>query len=381
MRADEVVQEREVGGCGGCFADVGPDEGVLLWRGVAVGVGVSGRAVGFAKNSVVGVDDGLHLCGRGGVGTVHRCAVERFVDGGQVTGVDAAHTGCGVLRGVGAGGAGGVVFGSSTDGGHGLVVATDSLVDEGFEFGLRGNRRAIGVGRSQGGQHGGQVVRSDDAGATGSASMRERVDLRISGRSLALGTGVGHGGSGGVGQALQLGDAVDRVSCFGVNHVAQQSLRGVGHAGYAYGGVVIDAGGGVCRTRVARLTIGSGQDGAVAVDDVLQLGGRVSACAIDGAAVERAVDGCQVAAVDTAHASGQVLRHAGTGVGGRVVLCGGLNGVDGGQIGGQLVHDALHFARAVGGTAVDDTAIEQVIQRRQVGGRDARDAGEVIHVF
>ena len=208
--------------------------------------------------------------------------------------------------------------------------------------------------------------------------MGQGIELVNAGRSLALCSGVRDRGGNGVGQCLHFSGAVDRAHCFAVDHGAQQAFCGAGDAGHANGGVV---GGGRGGAGVARCAVSGTEDGVVAVDEGLQFRRGVHVSAGDGAAVEGAVDGGQIAGVHTGHTGRCVLRHAGVAVGGAVVLRGGLDGVDRLDVGRQVVHHALHFACGVCACAIGAVAVEQVVQRWQVGRGDAGHAREGVDVF
>ena len=179
----------------------------------------------------------------------------------------------------------------SADGGQGCDCVVNGRCHNGLQLTL-GVYSRVRRGGANGGYHSRQVIGSHPGNANGiQICQRHRSDVSraTSGGSNHTRRRVSHG--------LQFGHSVHCSRSAGINCAVQQVKC------IAWGGNTrhtSHANGGVLRARqrgagVGRRAISAGQHGVVGVDDGLHLARRVSGCAVDCSAVERAIDGGQVA--------------------------------------------------------------------------------------
>ena len=323
----DVVEQGQVFNIAGRSANVSTDQRVLLVAGVKRGGGrvVAGAAidiVGFSQDDFVGIDDGLHLGRSGGCSTVDGGTGQGVVDGVDVVGIDAHHTGGhvsaerrhGARSGnqtacVGVGKGAQVAQGHHGGGGGG----GDDDLQLAQAVGLRA---VVGFG-SDGGQHGRQVVgahaRQPHRGEVGRGQCRVGRATR----------GDQFDGVGNAGQVVDLGDGVDTAALLAADDVAQQVevfTVSSGSANVGTDGRVLRSGSvGRSSRRVVACSgvriVGLGQDGVVGIDDGLHFGSGVRtvfvvAVAQDEVAALLAVDGV----VDGAEVGGAHALHTCSGV-------------------------------------------------------------------
>ena len=271
------------------------------------------------------------------------------------------------MRGGGHRGAvGRVVLGGVSDGAQGAGVAVARVGHHALQGSQRVDCAAAVVGGGNGRLNRGQVVWGD-AGDAYRLQLRER-GRRATGRA-------GHDGLHRIGQGLDVFDAGHGRAALDVDHVAQQALldRRV-DAGHANGGVLRQGGLGV----VVVQAVGALHDGGVGVDHGLQVGERGNGCAVNGGAVERAVDHLGRWLVAAAHAG-----DASIGVGaqldgtGAVGLGRGLEGVEGGgDAQAQAGTGVAGVARSVGGDGGEGVAA--VLRDAGFGDGQAEGAGQEV---
>ena len=127
--AHGVIEQAQVLCVGGGVAQGHADSGVGRGHRVSVWRGIRRVAIGLCQDGVVGVDDGLDFfCGVGAC-AVYKTAVQRRVDCGEVVAGNAGDTCGGIYADIRAGGGGGVVLSSVSDGVDCAVVVGNCLVD------------------------------------------------------------------------------------------------------------------------------------------------------------------------------------------------------------------------------------------------------------
>ena len=286
-----------------------------------------GPTIGVGQDGFVAVHNGLHLeCGVG-LGIADGGAVQGAVDGGQVGGVYTGHARSSVSgRTDGAVGGitrcGNVVERCVLDGGQrrGDDVV-DDICHQRLQFKASIDAR-VG-GEFEGVLNGGQV------GGSHIGVAQEQVQVLRAGADAGAGVGGQlHDAGSGIGQGLHLGCGVHGGLAGPVGHIVQQLQGGAvcGHARHAR-----HANGKVLRgrdRRAAASAVCTAQDGVEGVHDGLHFGQGVGARAVNGGAVERAVDrGEVVIGVYTGDACRRVAG-GGQGGGGVVGLSGRSNGVE-----------------------------------------------------
>ena len=211
--------------------------------------------------------------------TGHRAAVQRTVDGGQITCGHACHACGGVGVHARCGGRCGVVLCRVAN----CIQCGRDRIGHSLKLGQCVHPAARVVGRLDGGLNGSQVV-CGDIGET------QKNQLRQCWRGACARSA--DDGLGCVGQGLYFRRSVYSSDCFPINHAVQQGQC-------AAGGRIGDANVGELSRRqsrggVAQGAICTGQNGFVVVDEGLDLGRGVCLAAIYRNAVECAVDRCDV---------------------------------------------------------------------------------------
>ena len=174
------------------------------------------------------------------------------------------------------------------------------------------------------------------------------------------------------GQGLEFAYGVHCRGGQAVDHVAEQTGAGRGHAGHTNGGVGRSVGGGVVVVRVA---IGCGEDRLIGVHDGLDFCGGVGQHAGHVVAVQSIVDGGQVGGGDAGDAGGGVNGEGRRGGCGVIVLGCGLDGVQGRGVAGHgRSHHGLQLSARIDAGAVIKGVGNGLLHGGQVVGGHAGDA-------
>ena len=262
------------------------------------------------------------------------------------------------------------------DFGNGCFVSADRGFHHVGQFGLRGDRCAVGVGCGNGGLNSGGIVNrhSRHSSTARGLASHQGIDLRQSGRSLTIRRCEGDGRFGGIGQDLQFGYGVHSGSGFAVDDIAQQSSSGRVHPRHAQSREFVGADSVCC---IAIGAVGGGQNFVVRVHNGLHFGHTVGGGAVNGCAVEGAVDLIKVVGIHAGDARlGIHLQSRCGGVGGVALGCIAQGAQRCGEVksgGGQVAR----IARGVGaehGDGVGAVLVDQGVGQRQ-------DENACSHVF